>query len=329
MKPNEKKFKDDAEYFADMEYVSQSHLKDFFTCEYFYESKYISKTFIDEEERDYFIYGSGVDALLTEKAGTFEQKFFPLPAGMKKIDTSEADNIVTALSELDKEIAEKEAAEKPFKALEKRRTSMREKLEMIESLYGKVQISNTVYNHIKQSAEELLRQPLYQMFGVGEAGMSQEIITLTIDGIKRKGKFDYLNIKKHIIADVKTCANIERFNPRDYANQLAYYRRLASEKYGIDKNEWDHYLLVVDKQTEVKRSKIMCLAKNIIDEAENEIEGNLRTYVERKDSGFYTPITETVTDYAESEQIREKVCFKCGHYNNCPFSLQKEIEYIT
>ena len=151
---------------------------------------------------------------------------------------------------------------------------------------------------------------------------------MTINGIKRKGKFDYLNVEKRIIADVKTCANIDRYEPRDNAEQLANYRELASKKYNIDYMAWDHYLLVVDKMTNVKRSKIFCLSKDIINEAENSFKEKLTDFVSRKKTGFYTPITETVEDN-EVEKIRENKCFKCAHYNDCPFSLQKEIEYVT
>jgi hypothetical protein len=322
MRENEKQFKDDAAYFADREFISHSQLKDFFKCEYFYECKYITKTFVDEEERDYFIYGSEVDALLTEAEGNFEERFIAVDRKMELPSNIEVEN---QIFELNREIAVKEAEKKSHKALLNKKESLMEKMEQIARLAGKTQITNTVYKHIKQSAAELLRQPLYNMFGVGTNGMSQEIIAITIDGIKRRGKFDYLNIEKKIIADLKTCANIEKFNPRMYATQLAYYRRLASEKYEIDKSEWDHYLLVVDKQTEVKRSKIFCISKDIINEAENEIEAKLREYVERKDSGFFNPITETTDRH---DEIREEVCWKCGHYNDCPFSLQRSIAFI-
>jgi hypothetical protein len=114
-----------------------------------------------------------------------------------------------------------------------------------------------------------------------------------------------------------------------YATQLAYYRRLASVKHEIESKAWDHYLLVVDKVNKYKRSKIYCIANSIIDEAEKEIEEKLKTFTERRQLGFFTPITEVYPDYADSERAREEVCFKCGHYNDCPFSLQKEIQYIS
>lgn len=325
MLANEKIFASDEEYFADQEFISHSQIKDFFTCEYFYECKYITKTFVDEEEHDYFVYGSAVDSLLTEHPDNFLDRFYPLAEGQRKIDTDGKEGIEAAMAELQKDIEIRANEKKATKALESKVATYQAKLEALSVLTGKTQISATVFKHVRQSAEELLRQPLFKMFGVGEPGMSQGIIALTINGIKQKGKLDYLNPDKRIIADVKTCANIEKFNPRIYATQLAHYRRLASTYYETEKEAWDHYLLVVDKQTDVKRSKIFCISKDIINDAEKELDKLLIDFVDRRATGFFTPITEKTDD---PEKAREEVCFKCPNYNKCPFSLQKDIDYI-
>jgi hypothetical protein len=324
MLKNLKDFKTDGEYYADNEFVSYSMLKDLNFCEYFFESKHLTKIFVDEEEKDYFIYGSAVDTLLTEAPDMFYKRFMLVKA---KIDCGDRSQTVEWIAAIKKEIAEKEAAGKPHKLLDDKLVKANEKLGMIDQLGGKIQITETMYKHIKASADELLRQPLFKMFGVGSNGKSQEIISLELEGMKVKGKLDYINVDKKIIADVKTCANIEKFDPRMYAGQLAYYRKLASIKYGIAEEEWDCYILAVDKQTDVKRSEIICLSKNLISAAWFDDLVMLKNYYKLKALGFYQPITERPS--AMLEDVRRTTCYKCAFYDQCDFSLQKEISYIS
>jgi hypothetical protein len=321
---NLKVFATDEAYYSDNEYASASMIKDIEFCEFFFESKHITKIFVDEEEKDYFIYGSAVDTLLTEAPEIFAKRFMPVKT---KIDCGERQITVKLIEALKAEIKEKENTKKAHKTLDDKLIKLQEKLSAIIQLEGITQITETMYKHIKASADELLRQPLFRMFGVGSSGKSQEIITTELDGKLVKGKLDYINVEKKIIADVKTCANIERFDPRMYAEQLAYYRKLASIKYGIPEKEWDCYILAVDKQTDVKRSEIMCLSKNLIDAAWLDISEKLEKYYRTKEFGFYQPITEKPD--AEYMDARKTVCYKCPFYNQCDFSLQKEITYIS
>lgn len=315
-------FKNDNEYFADSEYLSNSQLKDFEFCQYLYEGKHLTGVFKDEIERDYFTYGSAVDCLLTEPDGTFEQRFFPID---RRIDVSEADQLPEAISALKKEIEEKEATGKAHKLLDDKLVKMEAKLETMKNVIGKTQITMAAFDNITESANELLRQPLYKIFGVGANGRSQSILTAEIDGIKMKGKLDYINIEKRVIADVKTTASMDRFNPMIYARQLAYYRLLASEVYKVIAEDWDCYLLVVDKGTNSKRSEIYHISKYLIDQATAELLEKLKKFKETKESGFFTPITEK----PDVENARHEKCFNCMFYNQCGFSVQKEITMIS
>ncbi len=321
---NLKDFETDGAYYADKEFVSKSMLNDLEFCEYLFESKHLTNIFIDEEEHDYFIYGSAVDTLLTEAPEMFAKKFMPVKS---KIDCGNKEEIKEHVKALKEQIAEKIATNKAHKVLDDKLAKNEERLITISQLGGLTQITETVYKHIKATADELLRQPLFRMFGVGSNGKSQEIITVLWDDMKVKGKLDYINVDKKIIADVKTTANLERIDPRMYAGQLAYYRKLASIKYEIPEEEWDCYILVADKLTDRKRSEIICLGKNLITGASFENLAILKKYYKLKELGFYQPITEKpdalITD------ARRNTCFKCPFYNQCDFSLQKEISYIS
>lgn len=319
---NEKVFKTDDEYYADKEYISNSMISDFLYCEYLYQVKHVDQTFEPLKEPIYFIYGRAVDTLLTEEESEFGKRFFPID---RRVDTDKLPMLKESLAELKKEIQDKKAEKKATTMLEKRYAKMEEDIKTLEDVDGKTQITMTDYKHIMETAKELQRQPLYQMFGMREKGTAQEDIVLTIDGHKRKGKLDYLNVEKRIIADVKTTANLIRFDPRDYIEQMSNYRELVSVKYGIPEEEWDVYLLVGDKNTDFKRSEIFLLDKNLMNAAKPERQAVLQLMAERIKTGFYNPVTANQAYW----MARREKCMFCDHYRNCQFSLQKEITLIS
>ncbi len=320
IKKNEKRFKNDEEYFADTEFVTNSMLKDFLFCEYLYQVKHVDKTFISPRpgEPDYFVYGRAVDTILTERDGLFDKKFIQVAT---KIDPEILKELKDKRAEVKKEIKKK--GDKPHKILDAQFKKIEEKISMIKNVSSKTQLTKGMYKDIMASVEELRRQPLYSMFNVKKR--AQEIIALTIDGHKRKGKLDYIYPEKKIIADVKTTANIEKFDPRCYAKQLSYYRDLASEKYNIPRAEWDCYILAVDKVSLFKRSEIFHISDNLLNIAQAENKATLQLFAERIKTGFFNPVTKNEYDYL----ARRNKCFKCEHYPNCKFALQEDITLIS
>jgi len=304
-------------YYQDTKYISNSHLQAFKRCPFFYAEKYINGN-VQEIERDYFIYGQIVDTLLTEPE-KFNQKFLPVD---RRIDISALKETKTDLAELDKEISVKQLEKKPHKSLQDKKEKLMEAIKKMEEAGEKEQITKALYENALESINEISRQELYKMFRVED--MSQEIITLEACGDMpaRKGKLDYINVKKKIIADIKTCASFKMFRPQNYYQQLSYYRELASIKYGISEEDWDCYLLVVSKEAEMKHSQMYHISKNLLDIAKQENHELIERFMESQKSGFYTPCTENNTP------ARQEVCFDCPHYSACPFSQQKEFVYL-
>ncbi len=292
-------------------------IRAFQQCPFLYAEKYINGN-VEELEHDYFLYGSAVDCLLTEKE-RFDSRFLPVD---RRVDTTSLPEIQKELSELDKEICAKQLEKKPCKGLQDKKEKLSEAIKKMESAEGKDQITLSLYQNVLDSVSELERQELYRMFNVKD--MAQEIITLDAAGDMpaRKGKLDYINVKKKIIADIKTTANITTFRPRDYCQQLAYYRNLASIKYGVPENEWNCYLLVVDKSDKFKRSEIYFISNDLLDIAKQEYEAAIIEIQRCKESGFFSPCTEN------NQEARREKCFNCDHYSKCPFSIQKEITVV-
>ena len=321
-KTNLKKFKTDADYYGDTEYISYSMLKNFFYCEYLYQVKYVDKVFEELKEPDYFAYGRAVDTLLTENDTEFSNKFYPVSSN---VNISKKATCEALLSSKIKELAAKRKEGKGTKILEASIEKLKQRIQDITEIGNKTQITLKTYEHVQDCATELKRQPLYDMFGVKRGSRAQEIIAQKIGGIKRKGKLDYIYPGKKIIADIKTCANILKFEPAMYADQLAYYRELASEKYGIPEEEWDCYIMAVDKNILYKRSEIFLLNKQLLNTSKDRNAHNLKLYFERKKTGFYNPVTFNPDDNLS----RRDKCMNCDHYPNCKFSLQKSITLIS
>ena len=321
-KSNLKKFKTENGYYNDTEYISYSMLKNFFFCEYLYQVKYVDKIFEELKEPDYFAYGRAVDTLLTENDSEFTNKFYPISAS---INTSKLNEFRDLLKTKKDELVKKKSKNLGTKILETSIEKLRQRIKKIREIGDKTQITLKTHEHVQGCATELKRQPLYNMFGVKKGSRAQEIITQKINGIKRKGKLDYIYPEKKIIADIKTCANILRFEPELYAEQLAYYRELASEKYGIPESEWDCYIMAVDKNILYKRSEIFLLDKQLLNASKDRNAHNLKLYLERKKTGFFNPVTLNPDDNLS----RRDKCMNCDHYPNCKFSLQKNTTLIS
>ena len=319
---NQKEFKSDGEYYMDTEYVSYSMLRDFKFCEYLFQVKYIDRSFMELKEPDYFVYGRAVDTLLTEKDEEFSNKFYPVDSC---VDIQKKTGFEQLLKVKENELSEKKKKGLSVKLLEASIEKIRQKIRKIAEIGTKTQITQRIYEHACSCSEELKRQPLYEMFGVRKGSRAQEIIALKVDGIKRKGKLDYIYPEKKIIADIKTCVNIMKFDPGMYAEQLAYYRELASEKYGIPENEWDCYIMAVDKNILFKRSEIFLLDKPLLDAAKDVNAHNLKLYKEKQKTECYNPVTFDLNDNLS----RKEKCMNCHHYPNCTFSIQKEITLVS
>jgi len=307
------------DYFKDTKYISNSMLKAFQNCPFFYQEKYINKTVV-EIEHDYFVYGSAVDVLLTEKEGEFEKQFLPID---RKIDVAKLPDLRDELKKVDAEVSEKQLNEKPHKQLSDKKEKLLVKIGQIEQAEDKEQMTTSMFTNVVDSVKELERQELYNMFEVKD--FAQEIICLEGAGNMPplKGKLDYFNKSKKILADVKTTANITTFNPRMYCQQLSFYRALAGIKYGIPEEEIDCYLLVVDKMATFKRSEIFHLSGSLLDMAREEYLRTIEEFMECKESGIFPACTMNNPD------ARREKCYNCDNYPNCPFSIQKEITKIN
>lgn len=252
-------FKNDIEYYADKEYLSNSMLKDYKSCPHKFSMKHVTQEFVSED-KDYFLVGRALDVLITEG---------------------------------------REAYEAQFEVVSSRRGRLEENL-----------LTKTMARDVEGMAREVFRSPIIKKLELGP-DKCQEIIAVTIDGVKRKGKLDYLNVATQLIVDFKTCYNLDDFDPTFYFPQLVYYRRLVREKYGFVAKCG---LFVVEKR-EPYRSFYYEIDPGSLDREEEKLNNRLEGYKESvKNNDF--------------PGAKRHVCLDCEFYAKCDKSVQTEPDTI-
>jgi hypothetical protein len=296
-------------YFQVKTHISYHDILNFQRCEFLYAQDREGK--VKRVERDYFLYGSAFDAMIT---GEFPRRFVvgkDPKKGMEKLANERA--------------KAETAAEKYREAKDKRGQAMLEKAsKMIEEIrarenelaedLGKESVSDTVAAHIEGSLAALKRQTLMDRFPRTNK-TDQIIVTTKLQGTDVKGMLDYFHQENHIIADYKTTASMKNFNPRQYTGQMAWYRMLVRETYGI---ECDCYLIVADKETYVKHAYFYQFVPETLDEMEPELLATLDRMIGSIEAGIFEP--------SAFQGIRN--CFTCDHYAECPFTIQSEPELV-
>jgi hypothetical protein len=301
------------EYFKDYKFITNSHLLTFKFCPYLYWEK--RKGRVKYIEKDYFNYGKGVDAILSNE--DISEKFHVGPAPKGGVEELRA-----KLKEVEDAVAEREAGGKgPLKSQTTKMDKLAEQIDTALATEGKIRITEADMEHIKQSAQELRNQPLYKAFDNAD---TQTIIATEIDGVKVKCMLDKLDLENSIINDDKTAASIVRGDFESYLHQLAWYRWIVKE---VKEKLCDCYLSVADKNKSknlpFKRSALYYAPPAKLDyshEMNMEELEVLTKAIEKKDM---PPCVDMVMD-KDREEVRQSKCFECDHYQFCPHSRQKE-----
>jgi hypothetical protein len=296
-------------YFRRKQYLSYHDIRNFLKCEYLYSEDKSGK--VARIPRDYFLYGSAFDSLLT---GEFTDRFIIGKDPKKGIEQIRKYRLKAEESKAKYEgKTDKRSQEYLGKALRMIEELQVKENELLES-GDKEAITETLYAHLESSIKEMERQTLMERFP-RTPETNQVIITTQISGKEVKSMLDYLHKGNKIIVDYKTTASMKNFNPRMYRDQLAWYRMVVREKFGI---ECECYLAVVDKDTYSKHAYFYQFAPETLDEAEPELLAAVERIKEAEELGIYEP--------AAFENIRG--CFECDHYSNCPFTIQSEPEIV-
>ena len=290
-------------YYQDTTHISQSMLKDFKMCPYYYKRRNIDKDF-KQEGKDYFVYGQAVDTLLTEGEKAFDRQFAIVDRKISDVQ-SQIDSLNHELKE--KQTKLHEDGKEPTASQAKRFSIIGERLIELDKLKGKEQLNPSMHKGVMGCITELERQPLFEKYGM-TASKTQEIITAEFKGIKIKGKLDYIDHERQIIMDLKTTANLTTFDPQMYVKQLAWYQWLVELKYG---KTYQVHIIVVDK-TEYHRSNFLLYSDGTLMGGRMEMMGNLMELEEAISKGFPLP-----------DELFEQDLHGCPVYATCKYGIRK------
>jgi len=251
--------------------LSPSSLNMFKQCPYYYWAKRVAK-FWEDEDNENFTIGSAADCLITESLETYEKTYIVAP----------------------------------------RRT---DKLKQEADVNNQVLITQKQDQLARSMMAELTRQPLYSKFCGGD-WLNQEWIEAEIvdefDGSKVlcRGKMDYFHRKGRVIADLKTCANLERFKPEMYAIQMGLYHEMVKIRDGID---CQVFIIAVDK-TDMTRSRIYIASDYIIDQGKKLAKQSIERLKACRESHAWG------NQPYDDDKIHD-----CPTYSSCPYAIQTRI----
>ncbi len=257
--------------YKDNSRISPSSLNQFAKCPYYYWAQRVAK-FWQDEENEHFLLGGGADALITEGRESYEKRY--------------------------------RVVERRTPAL--KAEAAREKVELLSKSQG---------DTIEAMHKELLRQPLYLEYFSGNGWQPQVWIECNIkddyDGsiINAVGKMDYFH-PSGIIADLKTCANLDTFRPSYYDLQMGMYHEMVKLSKGIDS---EIYVIAVDK-TDMTRSRIFKVTEQTIDHGK----GLMRRAIEQLKA------CREANSWG-SMVIDDTKPHECPTYSSCPYGIQKRI----
>lgn len=312
MQKNIKEFTPE-EYFKDYKFITNSHLLYFSRCPYFYQQKKNGN--VIEIDKDYFTYGKSVDKILSKEKA--EDIFF-----IGTAPTENVEELEECIKVIEGEMAERAkngktaASKKPLKTQTDKIEKFKQKIAIVGEVGNKIVITSTVFVDIMDTAMEIMSQPLYEAF---INASSQNILAIEINGVKVKCMIDKLDVENKIINDDKTTAQMSTFGPDMYLQQLAWYRKIVREVYGIT---CDCYLSVGDKNKNknlpFKRSSLYYATPARLDYQEELNEELLAEFLEARKKNEYPPCVAS-----GGNEAREEICFKCDHYQFCKFSRQQ------
>lgn len=340
------------EYYQDTKSVSFSMLKTFSKCETLYRDTYVTKVYI-EPEHDYFLYGKIVDALVTEPREYVDKNFVIVDKRIKPEDALRYENKLAEIREkieanLEKVAAGNKTAIKGNATREKEAQEIEAKLAFLRSMDGKEQVTKSLWDEAEQTALAIKTHPYFPNMKFDQF-TSQQIFTVMINGVSRKGRLDHLKLcpaldKMYrlfvakqityemmcerivqldprelwaIITDVKTCYDFSKLEPYNnhWRGQLSYYQDLVSEFLLIPRDNIKCQIIAGEKVTNrFKMSELFMYTQDALDEVKPDIEALVSSWKEATMNNRYVS--------AKEKKHFEQDCYTCSECRQSPFSMR-------
>lgn len=217
------------EEYAKLPYVSFSGLSTFLKCGRLFYERFITRENV-QEQKDYFVYGSLVDCLVTEPAEV-DNRFVKV----SRTSNGGTMELEAKLQALEAEVVElkpkvdagNKTAIKGTESRLKTIQGIKEEIESRNALAGRTQVPGSIWDNAHETAKAILENP-YLIHLKGSYDMLAQV-TMVDHQVKRKGIADlvfYNGKGEYVIVDIKTTWKFSELDPEMYAGQLSFYREL-------------------------------------------------------------------------------------------------------
>lgn len=327
------------------EAINFSGLKLFRQCPNLYKERYLDLTYTPEQ-KDYFLYGSLVDAMLTDPTNVDNR--FVMVARKKEVNPLE---LMAKKTALEKEIIDllgkaetgNKTAQKGVASRQLKIADIDAQLEDVDANDTREQITPSMWHDASETAEAIADLELWKRLTKASHVFQPELVSTSL---KRRGTLDilasseavinlyrlcftekmidYASFQKGvnelpeadkwiIVADIKTTKDLKEFDARKvremYAGQLSFYRSLVKEIFGIIP---DCVILAADKANGFKMAQEYLFEHSTLDWADSATKTVEEAYWRCVATGEWPAAKEL---YGSSQE-----CFTCSKCRNRPHS---------
>lgn len=142
----------------------------------------------------------------------------------------------------------------------------------------RTQLTGSHSKTVKSLVKEFKAQPTFNQ------KPKKHVIEYEYAGFKLRAELDDLDLENRRIKDIKTCANIIKFNPDFYTLQMGFYQWLIEETEGI---KCDAMLEIVDKYQYFSRSMSLIYTKETLEGERGKILQTLEDMALAEATGLY------------------------------------------
>lgn len=248
-----------------------------------------------EEEKDVFILGQAVDDYLTFGEEKFHEKY----RVVAKRDNSIPEKIEQCKEDIETLQECLEGADPELKETIKNKehlAKLQEKLAQLEATVDTVQLTETMMFIVNECVFESTQQNLF----LGENYKKAELVyTLKGMTLPVRCELDHRSEDFKTIRDIKTCANLDNFDPAWYVFQMSFYQWINEE---ITGERAEVYLDVIEKASPSRpfsRSKVFKYSNSTLLEQRGQFVELLFKLQRSHDSGIFPKPTPEIAFKSE------------------------------
>lgn len=341
------------EYRFTLDALSYSEIRCFNECPRLYFEQYIAKTY-KQEDKDYFLYGQVVDALLTQP-WTLPEKFVRVTRrteGGFIEEVKEMQVIEAKIAELEPQAPANKTKAKSLEKAKRELEELRARVSEIKSVGERTQVTGAIWDNAHETAEVMKRNPLfashikplldtdtrfpfqqmvYDLETMSKGTLDVLVLSPEVQEVLnafRGGKITKQDACEEVkklgqdhhdgyIIDIKTTAALKKLDPTMYAAQLAYYQYIVEQLTGL---KLPCFILVGDKDASDKVAQDYSYSQELLDLKLQKMLG-VRELMAKSIQLYKETQDEKWFPAAKSIYGRRQECFKCSHCKERPYSF--------